>query len=277
MFQYAFGLSLSKKMKAPLYFDLSFYKQDTGLTPRRYELGVFTPSANIAGHGLVKSFLKPNLAQFFFNKNTVYRESTLRFTGDVFNVKPSVYFEGFWQSEQYFIGIENEVRNAFTFKVKLNVQSQKIADELAQHPNAVSIHVRRADYVSSKATNELHGLCSVKYYRDAITMIKDETLDPYFYFFSDDPDWVRENLLPGVESAALIQHNTGLDSWQDMVLMSKCKHHIIANSSFSWWGAWLNPYKEKMVITPKHWFNGKMDYFNDQDIVPKDWIRLPNE
>jgi hypothetical protein len=283
MFQYAFGISVSQKLKSRLYFDLSFYTlTDNGLTQRNFELGLFAGSVNIAGDSLKNSFFGKSLYsrivhKLGISKKTVYREQTLKFSSDVFNVKPPVYFEGFWQSEQYFNDNEDLIRKSLVFKNPLNPDSQKIAELIAKQGNPVSVHIRRGDYVSSKSTNELHGVCSAKYYMDAITEIKDKTPDPYFYFFSDDPDWVKETLLPVIENAVLVQHNKDSESWQDMALMSKCKHHIIANSSFSWWGAWLNANKEKIVIAPVNWFSTKTDNLDPQDLIPGNWIQLPNE
>lgn len=282
LFQYAFGLSVSKKLNAALYFDLSFYKQNHGLVPRAFALDIFTGGVNIASHNLVSSFLTPGLVQKILNKTgiskkSIYRENSLRFNNDVFNVKPTAYFEGFWQSEQYFGDIEQAVRHAFTFKAPLNPQSQTIANKLAGEAGSVSVHIRRGDYVISKTTSELHGICNESYYKSAITLIKEKVSHPRFYFFSDDPEWVKQQLLPATDNATLINHNTDTDSWQDMALMSKCKHHIIANSSFSWWGAWLNPGNQKIVIAPRNWFNNETAYFDATDLVPDGWIRLAND
>ncbi len=283
MFQYAFGLSLSQKLKCQFYFDLSFFRYSgDDFMPRNYELNLFPGPINIASDKLVDSFLHPGLTRRLINKSginrtAVYKENTLRINKQVFNIRPSVYLEGFWQSEQYFNGYEDMVRRSICFKKTLNHESQKIADELANKADTISVHVRRGDYISSKTTNDLHGICSIKYYTESIKLISNKLNNLHFYFFSDDPGWVKENLLPTVKNASLIEHNTGTESWQDMVLMSKCKHHIIANSSFSWWGAWLNPDKEKIVIAPKNWFSNKTDYFDDKDIVPENWIRVANE
>jgi len=282
MFQYAFGLSIANKLYTILYLDLSFFKENHGLTPRKYELELFNNSINIAGDELISRFLRPGFVQKVFNKTGIYktticRENTLRFNDDVFEVKPPAYFEGFFQSEQYYNADEELIRKTFTFKSPLNQESQRVADTLKQQPNTVSIHVRRGDYVSSTIANNLHGVCSANYYQNAIALIKSKINDPIFYFFSDDPEWVSQYLLPIVDNAKLVSHNQQTDCWQDMALMSKCKHHIIANSSFSWWGAWLNPDKEKIVIAPEKWFNTGTEYFNAADIVPSKWTRLPNE
>lgn len=281
MFQYAFGLSRSKELDCPLYFDLSFFERgNPNLTSRNYELNVFPVSINIASDKLINRFFHPTLIRRLINKsginrNTVYRENTLRFNKEVFEIKPPAYFEGFWQNEQYFANWTNLIREAFIFRYPLNIESQRIAATLKE--NTVSIHVRRGDYISSKATNELHGVCTANYYNQAINMMRDKLPDPHFYFFSDEPDWVKKHLLPTVDNCTLVCRNKDAESWQDMALMSKCKHHVIANSSFSWWGAWLNPDKEKIVIAPQNWFNKKTDYFDDGDIVPKSWIQIPND
>jgi hypothetical protein len=283
MFQYAFGLAVAKKLKSPLYFDRSFYNQAFGgLTPRSYELALFEGSANIAGDSLTNSFFKPDIFQKVLNKlgvntKTIYKEHSLKFNNGVFEIKPPAYFDGFWQSEQYFNYNEGLIRKSLAFKKPLSSESQSVTDSITQQENPVSVHIRRGDYISSKTTNELHGICSIKYYEQAIELIREKTNDPYFYFFSDDPDWVNEHLVPIVENVALVHHNKADDSWQDMALMSKCKHHIIANSSFSWWGAWLNPSKEKIVIAPATWFSTETDYWDTQDLIPKSWIRIPNE
>jgi hypothetical protein len=282
MFQYAFGLSISKKLSAPLYLDLSFFKQRHELTPRKYELDRFNDLIKIAGDKLLNRFLCPSLIQKIFNRTgihgtTIYRENSLRFNNNVSEVKSSVYFEGFFQNEQYFIAEEDLIRQTFVFKSPLNQESQRVADILMHQPNTVSIHVRRGDYVNSSVTNDLHGVCSANYYLNAIELIKSKINDPVFYFFSDDPEWVFHQLIPKVDNARLVSHNQQADSWQDMALMCKCRHHIIANSSFSWWSAWLNPDKQKIVIAPEKWFNTVTAYFDADNITPPKWIRLTNE
>lgn len=283
MFQYAFGLSISHKLSCPLYFDLSFFKNSHhGLTPREYALDAFTCKVNIAEDKLIDSFFNPDLYQRINNKlgiskKTIYHEHGLKFNNRVLAIKPPAYLEGFWQSAQYFNDIKDTITTAFTFKYSLNPQSQKIAEQLAQQADSVSVHIRRGDYVSVKTTNELHGLCSVKYYQNAMALAKKQVLNPKFYFFSDDPEWVEQHLLQDMGDSTLIRHNTLADSWQDMALMSKCKHHIIANSSFSWWGAWLGHATGKIVIAPANWFSSQAEYLDTSDLIPKNWIQLANE
>ena len=140
-------------------------------------------------------------------------------------------------------------------------------DIIKSKQSPISIHVRRDDYLSSKYVSGFGGICTIEYYNKAVERIKEEVIDPVFYIFSDDINWCRENLK--LEQGVFIDWNTGKESWQDMFLMSQCKHNIIANSSFSWWGAWLNSNSEKIVIAPRIWWNGLKD-----DVVPDSWIRI---
>jgi hypothetical protein len=285
MFQYAFGKSLSKQLNCSLYLDPSFFVPqpiEVDITPRRYELNIFEADISFASEKMISQFFHPGLFQRVLNKlNTakkiLHKESSLLVDHEVFKMKPPVYFDGFWQSEKYFSDNENLIRKVFKFKKPLSIHSQKLATEILKCENAVSVHIRRGDYISSERTNQIHGTCSVAYYINAISLLKSKLNKLYFYFFSDDPEWVIGNLVQNLQNYEVVKHNTGDDSWQDMALMSRCKHHIIANSSFSWWGAWLNPDKEKIVIAPENWFKIKTDYHNISDLLPGNWVKLKNE
>lgn len=281
LFQCAFGLSASSRLNTRLYFDGDFFNDKNVHTPRPFELNNIKFDPVFAEEGLKDRFLAPGITQKILNKTgihrlSVYREQSLRFDDDL-PVRDNTYYDGYWQSERYFAGMQDQIRKAFSFKGSLNKLSEQLAATLAGQTNSISMHVRRGDYVSSGSANEVHGLCSVAYYQKAIECIRQKIASPIFYFFSDDTEWVRENLLPAVENGVLVDHNQGQDSWQDMLLMSKCKHHIIANSSFSWWGAWLNPHHDKIVIAPQQWFKTETQYFDSRDIILPNWIQLPNE
>jgi hypothetical protein len=133
---------------------------------------------------------------------------------------------------------------------------------------SVSIHIRRGDYLSSKFVDGFSNICTIDYYNRSIDKIKSNLDLPVFFVFSDDQEWVKQNII--IKNAFYLNHNIGKNSWQDMYLMSKCKHNIIANSSFSWWGAWLNSNNQKIVIAPKKWWND----FKQDDVVPETWVRL---
>ena len=285
MFQYAFGLSLSRRQKSKLYFDDSFFTSQlpgTDIALRHFQLDVFANDIAFADSKTIADFIYPStiqkaLSKLPINRKIFYKETSLKVDKHIFDISTPAYFEGYWQSEDYFKSNESLVRKALTFKKELNKASQELANELGVKDNTVSIHVRRSDYVSSERTNQIHGTCSANYYLNAINLLREKIAEPAFYIFSDDPTWVKQTLLPAIRNARLIAHNYAEDSWQDMDLMSRCRHHIIANSSFSWWGAWLNPYIEKIVVAPKNWFCIRDHYFDDTDIVPKSWIKLDND
>jgi hypothetical protein len=177
-------------------------------------------------------------------------------------------FKGTWQSESFFTNARERVRKAFVFRESLLSSATKDIAQKMQQEISVSIHIRRGDYLSSQYFSGFSGICTLGYYKNATQIILDKYKNARFYIFSDDPEWAYENFQ--LENGTLIKHNSGNDSWQDMYLMTQCKHNIIANSSFSWWGAWLNTNTHKIVIAPKKWWNG----FEYDDVVPERWIRL---
>lgn len=169
---------------------------------------------------------------------------------------PATYLFGYWQDERYFSGIEDNVRKTFTFK-DIDDKNIEIANNMQSH-NSVSLHIRRGDYAEFGMT-----LMGDDYYRKAIEYITNTVDNPFFYVFSDDEEAAKEIADNAGINYLLISHNRGNDSYKDMYLMSQCKHNIIANSSFSWWGAWLNDNIEKMVIAPKVWSEKKL-FFKPQ-------------
>lgn len=182
---------------------------------------------------------------------------------------PLLYFKGFYQSERFFADIKDEVREAFTFdKRNANVQSLQMLDKIASDPNAISLHIRRGDYLLPKHWETTGSVCQLPYYQNAIAEISRRVNQPSYYVFSDDLAWVKENL--SLENAVYIDWNRDADSWQDMMLMSQCHHHIICNSTFSWWGAWLNPREDKIVIAPNRWFQ----HCETPAIYPAGWLKV---
>ena len=179
------------------------------------------------------------------------------------------YFAGYWQSEKYFRNHGNVIRADLTFKDPLTGQNLEWASRIGGSM-AVGMHVRRGDYAANPKTLAVHGLCSPDYYRSAVDFIASHVDTPVFFVFSDDIPWVMEHLKIGLP-CHYIDHNKGLASHNDMRLMSLCRHHIIANSSFSWWGAWLNSAPGKIVIAPRRWFaNGRAV----DDLIPEGWLTL---
>lgn len=184
---------------------------------------------------------------------------------------PWIYYKGFYQNERYFADVEQEVRQAFTFSAKkANHQSRLLMERLQADPYAVSIHVRRGDYVSPQYWQNMGQYTSKIYFLSALERMRALVPQAHFYVFSDDLLWVRQNL--PLSDATFVDWNMGKDSWQDMMLMSACHHHIISNSTFSWWGAWLNPRTDKVVLAPQQWDSSHMA----SEIVPPSWITINN-
>lgn len=182
--------------------------------------------------------------------------------------EPEGYFWGYWQSEKYFSYIKEDIRHAFVFSV-IDKSLYQYAKEI-RTMNAVSIHIRRGDYLIGNNQEIFGDICTIEYYKAAVSYMEEIVHEPKFYIFSNDMHWVRENI--HVPNAKYVEESLfdRYEDWYDMYLMSVCKHNIIANSSFSWWGAWLNVNMKKIVIAPRRWFNG----CEAPDICPSEWVRL---
>lgn len=176
------------------------------------------------------------------------------------------FLYGGWHNPSYFASVEEQVRQAFQFNtLHLDKHNSQLIEKI-NLCNSVAIHVRRGDFV--KESKLFGNIATPEYYKKAIEYIKRHVEDPVFYVFSDDIVWCRENIKE--KDVRYIDFNTGQDSWKDMMLMSKCKHNINANSTFSWWGAWLNDNPEKIVIVPNKFTNTE----GSEQIYPKDWIKI---
>jgi hypothetical protein len=210
-----------------------------------------------------------NLLYKLVGIHTVMVQENFIYYPEVFNFKNhNELFRGTWQSEQFFANSKADIRKRFCFKQNLLSEQTKLIAQQMQSEISVSIHIRRGDYLSNQYINGFAGVCTMEYYTKAKDHIKSQVKEPRFYIFTDDSTWVNENFK--LENAVYVQHNIGSDSWQDMYLMSQCKHNIIANSSFSWWGAWLNSNPDKIVIAPQKWWR----LFENDDVVPLEWIRM---
>ena len=178
----------------------------------------------------------------------------------------ALYIGGYWQNHLMVEEVADDLRLELTFKEPARGKNLEVLEQIIHSRNPVSLHVRRGD-----STVALEGkvVLPMEYYLDAISMIKKRLVDPTFFVFSDDIPFVKENL-PRDIGMVLVQHNDDFTAHEDLRLMSACRHHIIANSTFSWWGAWLNPRPEKMVIAPRHWFLGVDNYY--PNLFPRDWM-----
>ena len=276
MFQYAAGRSIAIKRKCGLKVDISDfsgYRLHQGFELER----AFNCQINLAtnedivnmlglqGHQIIRGPLS-RLSLSWLRVKEFIVEPHFEYWPELSFSPENSYIRGYWQSEKYFLDVANELRSDFAFKSPMTAVNLELAKEI-EDKNSVSLHIRRGDYVQNPKASAVHGTCTLDYYSEAMRLMIDEVGKPHIFIFSDDIDWVRKNLsIPTTHT--FVYQNIGADSYRDMQLMSICKHNIIANSSFSWWGAWLNAHPQKVVISPKKWFqNGN----NVKDLIPPHW------
>lgn len=212
-----------------------------------------------------KNVLDKVIAAFWWQKRdyTSEKENGV-FDKRVFSLKKG-FLDGYWQTEKYFSDIREELLKAFQFEIA-DSSLRKYADRIRD--NSVSVHVRRGDYL--KFPDIYGGICGRDYYRKAMDFFCEQNPETVFYVFSDDKEWVQKAF--NEYNAVVVEKDffSDYDDWYDMYLMSQCNHNIIANSSFSWWGAWLNQNKNKQVVSPRKWFNGE----KTSDIWCPEWIKM---
>ncbi|HEY5993172.1 MAG TPA: alpha-1,2-fucosyltransferase [Gallionellaceae bacterium] len=279
MFQYAAGRALALRRQTVLRLDISGfakYHLHQGFELKR----VFDCQAELASAAETRALLgwqsvpvvrrilaKPAFAAL--RRSAWVVEPHFNYWPGLRSAPDNCYLVGYWQSEKYFKECEATIRSEFTFRQRLDARNAELADEIGR-TSAVSLHVRRGDYARNPRALVTHGLCSLDYYRAAINYVAERVESPEFFIFSDDISWAQKNL-DMTFPCRFIDHNQGAQSFVDMQLMSLCRHHIIANSSFSWWGAWLNSSPQKIVIAPQSWFaNGRAV----DDLIPESWVRL---
>lgn len=275
MFQYA----LYKKFKSlgvEVYLDdeqlRQYGNQHNGLElVRAFNLEYERPKAGVADCMADRKMDLINRARRHFfgkrNNELYFNEQDLLFKDYLLSWN-NKYLEGYWQSERYFLDIREALIKDFCFTDCHDVENDKVLKAIISS-NSVSIHVRRGDYLNADNENFLGGVCSEDYYSRAIDMIKSKNNDATFFVFSDDIEWVKKSFFMDF-GVTLVDVNHGSDSYKDMFLISKCKHNIIANSTFSWWGAWLNENDSKTVIMPKQWYKDE----TETNIYCDSWVRI---
>ncbi|MBK9758770.1 MAG: alpha-1,2-fucosyltransferase [Flavobacteriales bacterium] len=280
MFQYAAGYSLAQRLGVPLLLDRTFLDHrgpEVTWTPRPFELDVFQLPIAFASAddvGRVRRELDDTIYRRtkrilpFLFKDRCYVERGRTFEPTFFDLAAPVYIEGYWQDERYFLAHATELRETlFVPKAQPSATNAALLDAIRSTVSA-SIHVRRGDYVSLPDANRYHGVCSTDYYTSNAQWLVEHRGVQHFFIFSDDPAWVDANIrLP--YPVTQVSHNQGIEGHWDLFLMKHCHHNIIANSSFSWWGAWLNAHADKTVIGPAKWFNGSNDV---HEILPTSWL-----
>lgn len=281
MFQYSLGRMLSLKWNSALKLDTSFYSPAKQVdTPRRFMLDAFKVSGEIATPADLDCvsvpspsirkrlcLLRHRMLRRAIPEISKVTESSHAFSKKVLTSPDNVYLDGYWQSEKYFRSIRDTILRDFTLREPLNESNLRVLSQIKQK-NSVAVHVRRGDYVTNPAANSFHGVCPPEYYANAFQIIQSRISDPHYFLFSDDPGWVRENLIPDSPFTVVESNSTDLAHY-DLWLMKHCRNFIIANSTFSWWGAWLSEIRNKTVICPARWF--KAEDINTRDLVPEGW------
>lgn len=279
MFQWAFGKAFEIKTGQKVYFD--DYEYNTKHHFRTFELDKFNLNISIKNPVRKNQRFKKILRELIPKRalkdkidiepvlvvpNHIIQKTYFSYEENLFNITPPAYIEGFFANENYFADIADEIKNNFKLKLPLNKGNLNILDKI-KNSESVSLHIRRSDYLSSTNTFEC---CPVDYYKKALETIvqKNGVKNLVLFIFSDDHDWVKENIKFDYET-----NYVNINDWDgavfDLELMKNCKHNIIANSTFSWWGAWLNENPDKIVIAPKPW-NNKSLY----GPVPDYWVNI---
>lgn len=280
LFQYAFGRAVSLKLETPLMLNVSHFENQRDTDPRRnFQLNCFNLHATIStGNSRSRfDFIKAKIDEI----SSLTKSILNPYGGYIFNpkeleVKDNSALDGSWQSEKYFRDIETTLRHDLTLKEKLGPKAKLFKDRIKQVEEnggvSTSIHIRRGDYVTNKYSSAYHGALDMTYYYKAISVLQSKLCGKQLvlFVFSDDVGWVKENLKTEVPFICVSRPE--IKDEEDMFLMSQCNHNIISNSSFGWWGAWLNSRKNKIVIAPKKWVRDPRA--NTNDVTPLDWVKI---
>jgi len=269
MFQYAIARNLARKnFHTKIFLDISFLEnsvQSDIFTKRDYELAEFNIKAYTTNIDSLET--KLTFTDKLLKRDYIYiREKGLEFEDGVLRLRGNIFLEGHWASERYFSDIKNLLIKDFNLRTN---GSEKYLEYLSRinKSRTVAIHVRRGDYITNKLANKFHGTCDIAYYQRSIDLIRERAKPDYLFVFSDDMGWCKKQFI-GKEFVFV----EGTNAHEDMMLMKNCAHNIIANSTFSWWGAWLNENTNKIVIAPKSWFkDAKVEI---KDLLPEGWIKL---
>lgn len=280
LFQYAAGSALAHRLDAPLLLDLTYCRQDP---LRDYALDAYGVPEAIASRSQVAAFapdsgLRRTLAKRtglpgLFLKKGLFVEPHFHVTPKFETLRAPVFLDGYWQSEKYFSEISDSLREMFSVPLSMPPAVAELRQKIADIPVAISVHVRRGDYITGKSASKMAGSCTPDYYRRAVTHMLAIYPGATFVVFSDEPAYA--NALLEFAPDRILADGDPEEPANDLALMAVCNHHIIANSSFSWWGAWLNPDARKTVIAPRLWFSP--DYLaktRTHDLYPEGWLSL---
>lgn len=258
LFQYAVARRLAEFHKTELKLEISWYKAQK---KKRHDY-------------LLKHF---NIQEDFISLSEInelrqVKEKHYHFDSSILNLEDNSYLVGYWQSKKYFLDIESRIRSEFTFKKDLK-EDRGVVNSISSS-NSVSLHVRRTDYIHRGT--KIFGTCSLDYYHRCLEYIEERFKIDHVFVFSDDPVWTRENLQLKYPITYVTPVDVKENVCRDFCLMSLCKYHILANSTFSWWAAWLCQRNNKVVLAPEPWFLNPGPR-NEKDLIPTTWIRIRRE
>jgi hypothetical protein len=275
MFQYAAARALALRRGAQLLLDITGFEN---YPKRKYCLHHFDLPAAMACPHHINRVIEPGWPLRFIDtilgrRRVIYRENAFTFDPEVLRLPDNSYLDGYWQSEKYFLDKSAAIRCDFSLPVPFIAQDS-VWREHIRNTLAVSLHVRRGDYASEASIAAVHGTCAPEYYaRASAAMVDLVGREPHFFIFSDDPTWAADNLHLKWPHSFVSKPAAPTDrTISEFAMMTGCKHHIIANSSFSWWAAWLCSNPEKIVIAPKRWF--RSEERDDRDLIPPEWQRV---
>jgi len=276
MFQYAIARRLALERAYWLKIDATALRHDP---LRQFALGALRIAGTVATEVEVDDFLHYcRRGRTSDSARAVARQIAFEVAEPHFHFAPtclrrpgSVYLEGYWQSEKYFSTVAGCLREDLQVKTPAVGKNLELLDQINEC-ESVSVHFRRGDYASNPGVNQVHGVLGLDYYHRAVEEVSRRLgRDLHLFVFSDDPQWVRENFRPGLP-ATWVDWNDASACHEDLRLMCHCKHQIVANSSFSWWGGWLNRNPEKIVVAPQRWFVAPE--YDSSDLIPTLWLRL---
>ncbi len=285
MFQYALGRHLAILSNTELQLDTTEFKT---YPHHKYSLQHFNIIENYATETDVEKFraydkklstLSPLtlklLKKFWLDKFYLAQHGYIKEDQPTYNpalvrsYRHDMYFEGYWQTEKYFKAIEDVIRKDFTLKTPMGDLGKHVEEEIKNTAVPVCLHIRRGDFANNPVQSKFHGVTPLEHYYEGIKIITAKYPNPHFFVFSDSIEWAKENLK--INYPATFVGQGPEKNYEELVLMSKCKHHILSNSTFGWWGAWLGYNPDQMVIAPKRWFNKNVDL---SDLMPESWIQL---
>lgn len=282
LFQYATARAVAIRCDAALTLDLSWFDEafsTSSVTPRKYALAPFSLPVRLGRVRPVSRVRRGHLSRFLtslghrleprFNDNR-FLETSFGFDEQVLRLEAPAWLAGYWQSPRYFCDVAPQIRaDIGTYRGMTDACLDLL--QKIRSVDAVCIHVRRGDYVTNKEAASFHGLCSLGYYTEGVSRVVQDLKVPHAFVFSDDPEWVQNNLDLCIDFT-VVDINGVDDPHLDLWLMSACSHFVIANSSLSWWGAWLSTSIGKRVVAPARWFSDPA--IDTSDLIPHGWIRI---